>query len=281
MKFPDVEMVEDPTAADVFVSLAPLDFLLQRGINIANLPYFAGNEERHAFFDVSDGNNTIYDQPCLFMRANLKTWMKERDVNSVAWPWPVDDFAECVDVPEGGFKYDVSFHGLRLSQARLLSTSSCEQSGMSTDMRFHPDFTGYYLPRGQEMPEGLRRQREFKRSMQESRVALCPEQILGDIPYRFYEAMSAGRIPVLVGSDYILPFADEIPYSSFCLEISRTNAGDAGAIIREFLKDKTDEEIHYCGFLARLYWTAWLNRDDWPKHMRYTVEKHLRKIANG
>ena len=278
MKFPDVEMVEDPFQAEVLVSLAPLDFLQTNHIEISRLPYFVGYEERHAFFDVSDGNNTIYDQPCLFMRANLKTWMKERDVNSVAWPWPVDDFAECVPMPEGGFKYDVSFHGLRLSQARLLSTSSCEQSGMSTDMMFHPDFTGYYLPRGQEKPEGLHRQREFKRSMHESRVALCPEQILGDIPYRFYEAMSAGRIPVLVGSDYILPFADEIPYSSFCLEISRTDAGDAGAIIREFLKDKDDKEIQFMGGLARTYWRSYLHRDDWPKLMKYAVEKHLRKL---
>lgn len=275
MTFPDVEFVENPNDADIFISKAPLDFLNQRGIKIRDLPYFAGNEARHAFFDVSDGNNEIYDAPCLFMRANLKQSMKERDPNSVSWPWPIDDFIDCVGLPEGGFKYDVSFHGLRLSKSRLLSTASCEQSGMSTDMMFHPDFTGYYLPRGNEMPEGLRRMREFKRSMRESRVALCPEQILGDIPYRFYEAMSAGRIPVLVGSDYILPFADEIPYDTFCLQISRGDAGDAGPIIKQWLHGLSDEEIQERGSLARACWQTWLHRDDWPKHMRYTVEKHL------
>ena len=278
MTFPNAEYVTNPADADVFISKAPLDFLMQRGIHITDLPHFAGNEERHAFFDVSDGNNNIYDQPCLFMRANCKQSFKERDVNSIGWPWPVDDFGDMAGLPEGGFKYDVSFHGLRLSQARLLSTASCEQSGMKTDMVFHPDFTGYYLPRGNESLEGLRRQRDFKQSMARCKVALCPEQIAGDIPYRFYEAMSAGRIPVLIGSNYVLPFADEINYSAFCVQIPTSYADNTGAIIKEFLHGKSDQELHRMGWIGRSYWLQWLHRNDWPKHMQYSIEKHLEKI---
>lgn len=278
MTFPDVEMTENPADADVFISKAPLDFLNQQHINIQNLPHFAGNEARHVFFDVSDGNNEIYDAPCLFMRANLKTSMKERDPNSIAWPWPIDDYADCVDLPEGGFKYDVSFHGLRQHHSRLESTASCEQSGMTTDMIFHPDFTGTYLPAGGYTPEGIRRMNGFKNSMRQCRVSLCPENISGDIPYRFYEAMSAGRIPVLVGSDYVLPFADEIAYEAFCIQIPRNEADKAGTIIRDFLHGRSDEEILNRGEHGRIAWRSWLHRDDWPTHMRYTVEKHLEKL---
>ena len=277
------ETVDDPTQADIFICPGPLcngdgypGFTEPH--RLERFPYMAGNEARHVFFDISDGFSTIYDKPCLFIRCNLKTWMKARDLNSVSWPWPVDDYPECVDLPEGGFKYDVSFHGWRLSSSRLESTASCEQSDLTTDFVFHPDFTGKYLPRGQETAEGWRRRKGFVDSMRQCRVSLCPEQIPGDFPYRFFEAMSAGRIPVMVGSDYILPFADEIPYDSFILEISRNDAANSGAIIQEFLRGKSDHELHLRGLMARHYWQQWLSREEWSRTIRYVVDKHMKTL---
>ncbi len=277
LRLDGIEVTEDATKADIFVCPGNIR-IFEQGTGVLNmaklnrLPHFTGNEARHVFFDCSDNFKAPINLPIIFIRCDVRTWMLPHDPNTIQVAWPVEDFAECIPVPDGGFMYDVSFHAWLSSDARKNAAESIlPRSDIAFDYAGYSDFTGYIY----HEPEGLRRRAEFRRSMRDSRVALCPESIPGVLPYRFFEAMSAGRVPVLVGSDYVLPFADEIPYEYFVIQCSTENASNVGNLIRSFLDEHDDEAMIEFGLMARRWWDKYLNAKDWPKTMAYAVEKHL------
>lgn len=57
---------------------------------------------------------------------------------------------------------------------------------------------------------------EFRDNMQRSEFNLCVRG-LGNYAMRFYETLAAGRIPVLVDTDLVLPFADIVPWRELCV----------------------------------------------------------------
>ena len=269
LRLEGIEVTDNPKDADVFTVPGSMD-LFRRGKRLSSLPHFRGNEARHVLFDCSD-HEELYSQPCLFIRCNTRTWYYEKDINTISWPWPVDDHSKCADVPEGGFKYDVSFQGWNWSDARKVSVKSCLKSDLSCDIATYDDFCGYIW----DTEEGLRRRREFRRSMKESRIALCPESIPGVFPYRFFEALSAGRIPLLVGSDYVLPWRDEIPYEDFIITLEAREAYLAGRTIKDFLARTCDHELIERGKVAQYYFQRWLWRDNWPMLMAEAVRRKV------
>lgn len=276
LRLDGVQQVEDPAEANIFVCPGNLSMFRDNGqLNrdkLYRLPYLRGNEHRSVFFDVSDNFTTSLGLPLVFIRCDVRRWMLADDPNTIQVAWPVEDYAECVDLPETGFKFDVSFQGWLSSETRVIASRACrEHPELIVDIAEYKDFCGYIYYE----PEGIRRRAEFRRSMRESRLCLCPESIPGVLPYRFFEAMSAGRVPILVGSDFVLPFSDEIPYDNFILRIERDAASDAGETARTFCKLYSDEYIIEQGRLARSYWLKYLNCDDWPRTMAKAVEQKV------
>ena len=271
-----VDTVEvPPDQADIFIFPGPL-FMFNAVEELDKLPYIRGNEARHIFFDCSDNKTYFTGKSCIFLRCNLMNELLAADPNSVSIAWPVEDFSECIEPPPSGFKYDVSFHGWLSTKTREDASNSCKNnSQLTSDIAQYQNFCGYIYYE----PEGVRRRAEFRRSMKESRVALCPESIPGVFPYRFFEAMSAGRIPVMVGSDFNLPFKDEIPYGTFCLFITRDEASFAAEMIAAYLYHQTDSLLREKGLLGRHYWECFLNRDKWPEIMTYAVKKKLKELT--
>ncbi len=210
----------------------------------------------------------------ILMRCNTRNWYFNHHPNTVSFAWPVEDYAECVDVPEGGFKYAVSFQGWISTTTRQLSAESCRDAGLPTDIAMYSDFCGYIY----DQPEGVRRRAEFRRSMHESRVCLCPESIPGVFPYRFFESMSAGRVPMLVASDYVFPFESKIPYSEFCILMERDEARNAGPALRKFINRTSDETIIEMGRKARHYWEKYLDARLWPKMHAQVVRQRIEAL---
>ncbi len=271
LRLEGIEVTGNPEEADVFVCPGNLSLFQDEG-RLDVLPFMATHEERHVFMDVSDNFTTALRRKCMFIRCDVRSWMLKDDPNSIAFAWPVEDFAECVELPDGGFRFDVSFQGWLSTPARTGSSAACiGNPELQSDIATYPDFCGYIY----YQPEGIRRRAEFRRSMRESRVALCPESIPGVLPYRFFEAMSAGRIPLLVGSDYVLPFADEIPYDDFIIRCPAESAPIADQVALEFIRAHSDTAIIDKGLEARHYWRKYLNREDWPRTMAEAVLKRL------
>lgn len=269
---------QDPAEADIFVVPPALNNFMDPG-DLAMLPYMAGKADRHVFLDVSEHFPPTAGWPCIFIRCALTSVCLEKAPNSIAWPWPVDDWwvgrpSRAID-----FKYDLSFHGWMSRETRIRAVNAFRDYELC-DIAAYPEFTGYLLNPKHPLynkEEGERRKREYRRSMHESRIALCPESIPGVVPYRFYEAMSAGRVPLLVGSHYVLPAADKIPYDDFILRCPAEAPESAPHIVREYLQKTSDEQVEYAGRLARFYWAPWMIRVNWPKSMAMAVKDQLSK----
>lgn len=273
LRLDDTEATTDPTVADLFIVPCALTAHFPNRDSLYRLPHFKGNEAKHVLLDVTD-NEQRYGLPSLFIRCNTRTWYFMDDPNTIGFPWPVEDFAECTEIPGGGFKYDVSFQGWLWSNTRKTAVESCRnQSRLKNDFATYTDFYGYI----DKTPEGERRRAEYIRSLRESRLALCPESIHGVFPYRFFEAMSAARVPVLIGSEFVFPFADEIPYPEFILHIERRDAAGTGNIISNYLQQTPDEELIRRGRMGQEYWRRFLNfrADHTGRLFTHAVRKKL------
>jgi hypothetical protein len=273
-----IDVTEAPGEADLFVVPGALYPHFVNPGDLYKLPHFRGNEAKHCLMDVSD-YEPVYSQPSLFIRCNTRTWYLDKDPNTISFAWPVQSFHECIDVPEGGFKYDVSFQGWRSSQARAQSADSCKGlRQLKCDIAEYENFAGYLTSPSHatyNQAEWDRRWAEHRRSIKESRVVLAPESIPGVFPYRFFEAMSAGRVPVLIGRHFVFPFAHRIPYGDFMIHIDLSNMQYTGGIIREYLNKTRDHELIERGKEARRYWEKYLNSADWPDTMALAIKDKL------
>lgn len=267
LRLDGIDVTTEPAQADLFVIPGALTQLFPNREALERLPYFRDHESRHVAFDCSD-NEPLYKTSAILIRCNTRKWYLEKDPRTISWPWPVEDYSECIDVPAGGFRFDVSFQAWLSSDCRKLSAQSCrDTAGLVLDFATYSDFTGYIF----HEPEGVRRRAEFRRSMRESRIALCPESIPGVFPYRFFEAMSAGRVPLLIGNNFVFPWADDIPYSSFSLHIMSANR--AGPAALEFIRGHSDSDLIDMGRLGRKYWERFLDSRKWPQLHAEAVRK--------
>lgn len=277
------EKVEKPEDADVvLIPLSPRtevndSMTPELWVKIVNA--LSIDPRRLASFDCSDFDfQTDQHADGMFIRCNLKSWHKRRMPKSIAWPWPVGDFKDIIDPPADGFKYDVSGHMWLSSNVRH---HACESVGfyaargvIKADLVTRKEFYGYIERDEPERAKLL--MAAFKKSMQESRVALCPRSIAEVFPYRFYEAMSAGRVPVLICDDHQFPFREEIPYEEFCILLPEVECGNAGLRVAQEIQNLGTERLISMGLRARVMWEKWLNRDKWTELFTYAIEKALR-----
>lgn len=279
LRLEGIEVTKEPDLADVFVvpgalSMFQVDGNLQMD-RLYALPYLRGNESRTVFFDVSDNFKTPINLPIIFIRCDARDWMLPSDPGTIQFGWPVEDFAEVIPLPEGGFKYDISGHMWLSSETRKSSLAAIKNNRMlKSDLAGYSDFTGYIYHES----EGIRRRAEFRRSMKESRISLCPESIPGVFPYRFFEAMSSGRVALLVGSDFVWPWEKDVPYESFSIVCPRNLADQADQVALTFLQSHSDDEIIQMGKQARIYWETYLRSSDWPRLHAIAIQRKLEEM---
>ncbi len=81
----------------------------------------------------------------------------------------------------------------------------------------------------------------------------------GNYSYRFYEALSLGRTPVLIDTDCILPMEDVIDYDQCVLRVPYTNLPEIGAIIAEHYASLSAEEFEEMQRKARSVFEQYLS----------------------
>lgn len=287
-----VEFVADPRDADVILPGVDL-MACQDRETFLRVPCVRDFESRVVLHDCAD-NYTLYGTPAILIRGNLSTARLADSPNSLCLGWPVEDLSKPVKdtgqavplVPPGGFTHDVGFHGWTASKpTRANAYDSCARTfGERFDGAAYPDFAGYlWYANGTPKPEWLRRRRLFMDSMTRCRVQLCPESIDGVLPYRFLESIAAGRVACLVGSNYVLPWREDIRYEDFCLFVPERDAYRCGEVIREFLSGETDATLAERGAKARTAFVRWLNvgpnATDWPGLCLEAVERKARALG--
>ncbi|MDD5041375.1 MAG: exostosin family protein [Candidatus Peribacteraceae bacterium] len=112
--------------------------------------------------------------------------------------------------------------------------------------------------------------KEYVDNLLASDFALC---IRGDGNYslRFYEALSLGRVPILLNTDVRLPLEGIVPYSSFVLTIHIADMLRIDEIVADFWSCQTDQSFLVMQLEARNAFEKYLSS---PRYLAYAVE-HL------
>lgn len=110
---------------------------------------------------------------------------------------------------------------------------------------------------------------EYRDNMLQSDLALVVKGD-GNFSYRFYEALSLGRIPLLINTDCVLPLADTIDYDSFILRVPFQDIAKLPERVREWWDALSDEGFAVMQKKAREAYEQYLSV---PAFLRWAVEK--------
>jgi hypothetical protein len=196
--------------------------------------------------------------------------MLAKNPTTLVWPWPCDDLGEYADRP---FRYDVTFQGQVIQGGEGVLLNSVQSAGLNVHIKKNNSFYGN-MAWGTPEKQALRA--EFAETMAGARLSLCHRSNpRGVMRYRFYEAMSMARVPVLFGDDCLLPFADRIDYDKCSIRLPEAEAGSAGRILKSWLASTSDAEIIEMGCYGREAWQHWLKRENWGVIVDQVVRERL------
>ena len=117
-------------------------------------------------------------------------------------------------------------------------------------------------------PETARR--EYRDNMLQSDLALCVKGD-GNFSYRFYEALSLGRIPLLIDTDCALPFAEKIDYDSFILRVTFQDIAKLQERVREWWDGLSEERFMEMQKKAREAYSAYLSVPAFLEYITHSI----------
>lgn len=263
----------DPAQADVFVCPVMIHHMGQltgRGLcNLANLyrlPYLAGNESRHVFFNCGDTFLTALPPESIIFRGDATKGLKRVNPNTYNLPWPAPNAYR----PEyaTGIEHDVSFIGWKSTELNGVACQSCVDAGLQCDIEQYSEFYGYIERDDPQRAKAM--WDRYTQSINLAGYALCVRSIPeGVIRYRLFEAMSAGCVPVLIGDETLLPWPDLIDWDKYVLWIPERYAERTGDIIRNDAADRGTRHER------REVWRNVLASDNWVRLCTDTVIRHM------
>lgn len=169
--------------------------------------------------------------------------------------------------------YDVSFVGSRVShKCRIESFDSVKATPA---IKSYLDDSGLHWGKVENTPIGQRRRETFVKSLAESKMVLAARGG-GLSSYRFFEAMSAGRVPILLADDWELPCKDLIEWDKCILQIQEEHARRTGELLEHYLQRHSNRELSEMGMAAYAAWRSYLAPDVWPEMMTWWIERLLR-----
>lgn len=101
---------------------------------------------------------------------------------------------------------------------------------------------------------------EYLDNMSASDFVLTPKGD-GNFSVRFYEALSLGRIPILIDTDMVLPFEDILDYAAFTLRVPYTDIDRLPDIVSSFYDSLDDQTFEAMQRAARAAYTDVLRYD--------------------
>lgn len=134
-----------------------------------------------------------------------------------------------------------------------LKASSCIDTNFIIRSSFSANPSTVSLPLEQA-------RREYVENLFSSDLILAPK---GDANYsvRFFEALSVGRIPILIDTECCLPLQDRIDYDSFILRVSYRDIGRLPDIVADFWSSLTPQQYQERQRRAREAFTKYLRYD--------------------
>mgnify|MGYP001576791274 CR=1 FL=1 len=278
-KEPFVEIVNDPSLADFL--LIPHNFVYVRDKK-EYLENFVSLSKEHnrkiIVFVYGDSNEKVKLPNVIVFRTSC--YKSSKRENEIIMPPFVEDLAEdftfkprektsekpvigfCGWASAGGMKNRIKFFiksgGIKksgillrekiiniLKLSSLIETNFIERatySGHASTISLSPELA----------------RKEYIENMSNSDFALTVRGN-GNFSFRFYEALSAGRVPVFIDTDCALPLEDEIKYEEFVLFVDYKKINEIDVIISRFYEGLDNEAFTLM-----------------QKKAREAFEKHLR-----
>ena len=291
---PDVEEVADPDRADVLV-IAQYGFVIHRApaawARLWDEPAIRRDPSRVMLADCADDEYVPPVPGVLFFRCGAPARLRDAYPTLIPWPWPSPDLGWLrqgwTDAPTPR-RSDVTFHGwvrTDVAQAAVASVRAAFPPER-LDVETHADFHGYRgaaagnhrqgdLAPASLDPETHRREARFRDGLLDAWLSLAPESIPGVLRYRVTEALSSGRIPVVIGDGHLFPFADRIPWGRIVVEIPSAQADRTGEILRDWLARVNSAERLAREAEAMAAYGTWLTRDRFAENMAIIVRERL------
>jgi hypothetical protein len=98
---------------------------------------------------------------------------------------------------------------------------------------------------------------DFVQNVLDNDYTLCVRGA-GNFSYRFYEVLSAGRIPLYVDTDTVLPFADEIDWKQHCVWVGEDELDRIGPKLLEFHRRIDPQQFEAIQRSNRQLWLDYL-----------------------
>lgn len=145
-------------------------------------------------------------------------------------------------------------YGLRLraKAVRKLEQSQCVEARLI----IRQDFGGGMLSASPHDRDRARH--EFLENLDFSDYALCVRGA-GNFSFRLYEALSAGRIPVLVNTECVLPFEHIIEWKSLCVWVEAAELDRLDSKIAEYHSLQSPESFDAKQNECRRIWQQYLS----------------------
>lgn len=109
-------------------------------------------------------------------------------------------------------------------------------------------------------------QRDLLDNTLQSDYVLCCRGF-GNFSYRLYETMAAGRIPVLVDTDCVLPFDFLLDWRNYCVLIPERDLPEIAARVAEFHDTLSEGEFQELQVECRRLWERWLSPEGFFRNL--------------
>lgn len=119
----------------------------------------------------------------------------------------------------------------------------------------------------------LRMRQQYIDNMLGSDYTLCIRGT-GNFSFRFYETLSAGRIPLFINTRCVLPFEDEIDWAKHCVMVDESELDRAGEILADFHAGISNDDFRAMQTANRRLWEQYLRPDRFYAHV---LERARRK----
>ncbi len=187
--------------------------------------------------------------------AQMAEWMAWTERPTLGFMGHVTNGFRSLGYIQRGWQH---FHGFRLSVRVLRAFENSELAVTSFTRRsttLGPPLTGMT---GDDLRRAMRE--AYVESVFSSSYSLCVRGA-GNWSYRFFEALSAGRIPVLIDTDCALPLEETVPWDQHICRIPFKSLNDAPRILAEFHESLQPEGLAKVQVANRKLWIDQLAPD--------------------
>jgi hypothetical protein len=115
------------------------------------------------------------------------------------------------------------------------------------------------------------RRLDFVSNLVQSDYALCVRGY-GNFSFRFFEAMSLGRIPLLIDTDCVLPYEFLHDYREYCAIVPDARLKQCGKSIARFHNSIPLDSYHELQRRIRHFWLNWLSPQGFFRNLRHHWE---------